>query len=354
MFKKILVPLDGSAIAAAALSHVMAVTQKHQASITLLRVMESSPSDASVVNPTDWQLQRTEANTYLDELVAHCASSCEAEVEKVVQEGPAADRILEQAQERKHDLIVISSHGRSGLSEWNVSSVAHKVINRAGVSILLVRAYRSPEAPEVGPIHPFRYRRILVPLDGSLRSEHVLPVATRLAQEHDAKLMLIHGVATPEMFQQTPLSAEHSALVDRVIEHNKQQAEQYFEELSQRLDVASETIVVVSDDVLAALHRVVEEKDIDLVILSAHGRSGEHAWRYGGLTSGFITYGTSHLLIIQDAPWRGYEESKAEQAVRLGKADSMRKVETYATPLENGHSTIYNPFATRRGDRRIY
>ncbi len=334
MFDQILVPLDGSPIAASALSHVLAVTQQHEASITLIRVVEPAPGDASVINPTDWQLQRTEASTYLDELVADCAATCKADVCKVVMEGSAADRILEHAQEHGHNLIVISSHGKGGLSEWNVSSVALKVINRCGIAILLVRAYQAPEPGSPGPIRPVRYRRILVPLDGSLRSEHVLPVATRLAEKHDAELLLVHGVVKPELFDQKPLDGEYNTLIEKVIEHNRQQAERYFDDLSQRLDVALKTYVLTSDDVASSLHRFVAEHEVDLVILSAHGRAGRHDWRYGSLTSGFIAYGTTHLLIVQDLPWHDIDEGGAAQAAQTNKTAAMQNKESYAAPTQ--------------------
>lgn len=334
MFDQILVPLDGSPIAASALSHVLAVTQQHEAAITLIRVVEPAPEDASVINPTDWQLRRTEASTYLDELVADCAESCKAEVNKVIMEGPAADRILEYAQEHGHDLIVISSHGKGGLSDWNVSSVALKVINRCGIAILLVRAYQVPEAESPGTIRDVRYRRILVPLDGSLRSEHVLPVATRLAEKHEAELLLVHGVVKPELFDQKPVNGEYGALIEKIIEHNRRQAERYFDELSQRLDVSLQTYVLTSDDVASSLHRFVAEHEVDLVVLSAHGRAGRSDWRYGSLTSGFIAYGTTHLLIIQDLPWHDIDEGGAAQAAQTNKTAAMRKKNSYAAPTQ--------------------
>ncbi len=338
MFHKILVPLDGSSIAASALSHVLAVTQQHESSITLMRVVEPAPADASVINPTDWQLQRSEASTYLDEIVAECADTCKAAVNNVVMEGPAADRILEHAQAHGHDLIVISSHGKGGISHWNVSSVALKVIHRCGVSILLVRAYQVPEWEASGTIHPVRYHKICVPLDGSLRSEHVLPAATRLAEKHDAELLLVHGVVKPELFDRTPIDSEYSALIENVVEHNRRQAERYFDELSQRLDVSLKTYVITSEDVTSSLHRFVDEHGVDLVILSAHGRSGRQGWRYGSLTSGFIAYGTTHLLIMQDLPWQEIDEGSAAQVAKANQTAAIQRRETYAAPTQQADS----------------
>ena len=348
MFTKILVPVDGSTLAATALSHVLAVTN-HQVLITLIRVVETCSSPASLANPLDWQLQRMEASAYLDELMVQCTSTCDAGVEKIIQGGPAAERILEQAHKQGHDLIVISSHGRSGLSGWNVSSVAHKVIHRSGVSILLVRSYKHPTSPLLGPVRAARYQRILVPLDGSLRSETVFPVATRLAKQHDAELLFVHGIETPELFQKTPLGTEENSLINSVIDHNRRQAEDYFSELSQRLDVALKTYVLSGEDITERLHRFAQEKEVDLVILSAHGRTGRHAWPHGSVTASFIAYGTTHLLIVQDLPWQATEESSAEQASKENKLASMPTLGVNAPASEKGLSAT-NGFAFHLSD----
>ncbi len=341
MFEKILVPIDGSALAAAALSHALAIGQP-EACLTLFRVIESSSDCSDLVNPVNWQLQRTEASAYLDELGNNCEWG--GVIEKTVQEGPAAERILEEAQEHGHDLIVISSHGRSGLSDWNISSITNKVINRSGIAVLLVRSYKLPETPATGPVLPVQYRRILVPLDGSVRSEYVLPAAIRLAKQHGAELLLVHGVVKPELFQQVPLDAAENSFIDRVIAHNKQQAENYLNDLARRLDIEVQTHVLTSDDVAESLHRFVEEQPVDLVVLNAHGRSGKHIWPYGSVAASFIAYGTTHLLVIQDRSWQDVTKSRATKAMHL---DGIPPIATYTVPTEKGSSHI-NAFATRQ------
>lgn len=343
MFEKILVPVDGSAVAASALSHALAVTQEN-ASITLMRVVESSQSNSALVDPVDWQLRRTEASIYLDELGDECADRCGITIEKVVEEGTAAERILAQVQKDGHDLLVISTHGRNGLSGWTLSSVTQKVMARSGVSILLVRAHQSLSSPSLTPLTAAKYRHVLVPLDGSLRAEHVLPAATRLAKQHGAELVLVHGVVTPELFQQTPIGAEDSLLINQVVERNRRLAERYLSDLSQRLDVETKTLVLVGDNVSETLHRFIEQCDVDLVILSAHGRSGKHAWPYGSMTTNFCAYGTTHLLIVQDLPWQQMEESNAAQAYKISKLASISSAGHHATTSE-GRMMNINAFA---------
>lgn len=337
MFTKILAPVDGSTLATGALSHALAVANP-DTMLTLLRVVETCTASSHLANPFDWELQRREANAHLDELITQCALQGDCQVEKVIQGGPAAERIVAQAREQGHDLVVISSHGRSGLSEWNTGAVAHKVLERAGVSILLVRAPKTADIASSGIVTAARYRRILVPIDGSLRSKAALRLATRLAKAHNAELLVAHGVVTPELFQMAPLCLEDNLLIDSLVAHNKYQAESYFSDLAQRLDIAIQSHVVTGENIAESLHRFAQEKEADLVVLSAHGRATLHTWPYGSITTSFIAYGTTHLLIVQDLPWQDIEESSVEQATQEHRLISLPLLDFHARTSEKGLS----------------
>ena len=231
--------------------------------------------------------------------------------EVVLLEGKAADRIIEYAQQTGVDLVVVSSHGQSGLSGWNISSVSQKIIHRVHKSIMLVRAYQTGEEVE-----RVKYNRILVPLDGSQRAESVLPAASRLAEFHGATLLLAHVVTQPEMMQRTPLSADDMHLVEEMMARNEQKAHDYFHELKSRLPIEAETHLIRDEDVTTALHDLVKKAKVDLVILNAHGGSAETQRPYGSIVSNFIDYGATALLIFQDLSPTEIELTEAEVAVR--------------------------------------
>ncbi|MDQ3247817.1 MAG: universal stress protein [Chloroflexota bacterium] len=315
MINKILVPLDGSPLSACAFPHVIAFAQATGAQVTLLRVLEQSKAQAIRVSPLEWQLAKAEAQTYLDEIEAQLGQWLETKPVTQLLEGPAAERIIEQAQRQDVDLIVLSSHGESGLSGWNTSSVAQKVVQRAGKSILLVRAYHIIADCENGRWGNLRYRRILAPLDGSMRAESVLPLATALAQQHAAALLLVYAATRPELIQRVPLTQEDTALVEALVERNVVHATKYFEQLRARLSPEPETQILVNGHVTAALHKVVNQAEVDLVILSAHGASGHSQWPYGSVVNSFVTYGATPLLILQDLPMTAIESTQAERAV---------------------------------------
>jgi len=300
MFSHILIPLDGSPLAACVFPHIVAIARATGARMTLLRVLERSDTSlAGYGNPFDWQMQKREVQTYLDEMAGQLLHTVDLPVTTALLEGSAAAQIVEYAQRTDADLVVLSSHGQGGLSGWHTSSIAHKVSQRVGTSVLLVRAWRPEASCEPAQWGEQRYHCILAPLDGSPRAECVLPIATALAERADA-LCLVHGVTRPELFQRLPLTTEDQALLDRIVARNQQQAQQYFEQLQARLVPTPRTHILTNHNVAAMLHRFVAEEQIDLVLLSAHGCSGQAQWPFGSLTQSFIHYGETPLLIVQD------------------------------------------------------
>jgi nucleotide-binding universal stress UspA family protein len=296
---RILVPLDGSSLAAAALAHAIALAEPADTHLALLRVVERTTAQHNV-DPLDWHLQRSEAQAYLDQAGNLVADYLSSAPETVLLDGRAADRIVDYARNEGFDFIVFTSHGRGGLSEWNMSSVASKIALGATTSILMVHPSTSSVAQYAGGLQPVRYRRILVPLDGSQRAEHVLPSAGMLAERHGAELVLLHVVAKPEFVQRMPLTEEENELVSQVVQHNQSRAIAYFDQLSGRLPVVPQARVLVEEDAAGAIHRFVIENQVDLVVLSAHGHTGRQQWPFGSLATSFLAYGTTSLLILQD------------------------------------------------------
>lgn len=312
MFNHILVPLDGSRLAETVLPHLVALASAFGSRATLLRVVEQEPGGQTrSVDPMDWRITRAQSKAYLDEQANRLAEAG-LEVEAALLEGQAADRIVEHAHAERADLILVSSHGRSGLSRWNISSVVQKIILQARTSIMIVRAYQ----PARESLTDLRYRRLLMPLDCSQRAEVVLSPSVTLARAHDAQVILAHVVHTPEMTCPEPLSDDDRALVDRITERNRHAAVEYLDQLRERLGIEAETRIEVSDSPSVALDDLVESEGIDLVVISAHGRSARAKWPYGSVTIGLISYGSAPLIIVQDLPRESIEPTRAEVAAR--------------------------------------
>ena len=89
-------------------------------------------------------------------------------------------------------------------------------------------------------------------------------------------------------------------MADQLVEHNQAEATQYLEQLRSRLDANVESRVLVSEHISATLHEWVEQERPDLVLLSAHGRSGQDRGLFGDVVTSFIAYGTTPLIIKLD------------------------------------------------------
>jgi nucleotide-binding universal stress UspA family protein len=300
VFTHILVPLDGSSLAECVLPHLVAIARSFQAKVTVLQVVEQAPATGPLrsVDPLSWHIVKSEAEAYLHG-VALRLKEIDLQVDTSLREGNAAEGVIQFAHDNKVDLIILSSHGRSGLSGWNVSSVVQKILLRSYLPTMIIRAYH----PTDMALRELRYRRIMVPLDGSQRAECVFPIVTSLADFHDPQLLFVHVVRRPEIPQRTPLIQSDLEMVNQLIQRTREAASEYLSQLqpkmiSSALDVR--TCMQVSDNVAETLHEMADAEGVDLVVLSAHGQSFVPKWPFGGATINFIAYGTKPLLIIQD------------------------------------------------------
>ena len=318
MFDPILVPLDGSQLAECVLPHATAFARSFGAEITLLNILEKNQAGASaqLFDLLNWQIKKTKATLYLEETKGRFKKT-DIRVQAMLQEGLVTEGITEYAQSQGTKLIILSSHGRHGLTQWGISSTTQKTVLSAPTSVLIVRA-QSQDVPagelSEGPL----YKHILVPLDGSQRAEHVLPIVMQLAQFHKPVIHLVHVVKSPEMARQMPPIHEDIDLINRVVTRNQEEAGRYLKDVKSRSylqGIEVQTHLITSDHAAETLHHMVDQEKIDMVTLSAHGYSGKHQWPYGSVTSNFILYGKVSLLIVQDMPAK-QEPKSLEQSSR--------------------------------------
>jgi len=302
MFDPILVPLDGSLLAECVLPHTSAIARSFDARVILLRVLDKNQAieKTQLFDLINWQINKTGAKLYLEKTCARLQKSG-LHVETNVLEGLVADSITEFAQTEGMKLIILSSHGRSGLSQWGISSVTQKIIFSAPTSVLIIRAHQ----PAASELEELRYAQIMVPLDGSQRAENVLPMVTLLARYHKSRIHIVHVVKTPEMARQIPLVREDLDLSDQIVARNREEAIRYLDQVCLHLPLSGfdvKTHLLTSDNAAAALHELTRQEYIDLVALSAHGYSGNDQWPYGSMVNNFILYSKVPLLIVQDLP----------------------------------------------------
>jgi len=300
MFKRILVPLDGSSLAESALPHAATVAAAFGAEVLLLRVIPvRQRSGAAPMDIIDRRLCQAEAGAYLDAVAADRPIRG-LSVETQVCQGQPAEQIVETVSRRMVDLIVLTTHGMGGCTTFPVSGTAHKVISRSPASVVMV------PATEPGDGWAGGYRRILVGMDGSRRGEWAVGPAAALARHAAAELVLVHVVQVPETIEE-PASAELRAAAEELVRLNSRAAATHLAETQERLqsaDLRVRTRLEASANVPQTLAAIAEHEKADLVVLTAHGASLSTERPYGGMAIQILHDAKRPVLIAQDSARR--------------------------------------------------
>ena len=289
-FKKILVPLDGSELAEAALASALAFAEALSADVVLLRVVVPL---AIKLDPDLYQRViengKKEAEAYLNSIQSRSLSSS-VRIKSEIMVGKAAKSIVDYAQENEIDLIVISSHGRSGISRWVYGSIADKVLYHATCAMAVIH-------PQLETI-PFTHKRILVPLDGSLLAERALKPAVKLAQAVSAELVLLRVTFMP-LVPPGPVPGWPGTEV--VMNEDEQEAKAYLLRVQDSLPEAPiELHVHVSHGSVAdGIIDMADGLQVDLIVMSSHGRSGISRWVFGSETEKTLRGAHCTALVIR-------------------------------------------------------
>jgi nucleotide-binding universal stress UspA family protein len=295
-FKNVLVPLDGSRLAEAALPAAAFLARNLNASVTLMHVIERQApdeihGDRHLTDPMD-------AQVYLGESAARAFNSdltveCHVHTSEV---GNVARSIIDHAIELRSDLVVMCSHGRSGLRGWLYGSIAQQVVAGGKRPILLVQPSQGEE------LSPFTCQRLLVPLDGQPEHEQGLPVAARLAQSCGASLHLLLVVHTLPTLPGA--RAATGRLLPRataeMLDLTAQHAEEYLgghSSLLQAQGIAT-TSEVARGDPVRNIVRVAHDAGADLIVLGTHGRHGIDAFWSGSVAPRVSSRSCLPLLIV--------------------------------------------------------
>jgi nucleotide-binding universal stress UspA family protein len=278
------------------LPHALAVTGPFGIPATLVHVLDTGRANNRRADPIEWELLRREARETLERL-AEASGAAGQNIDADLIEGRAAEQICRWARDHAADLVVLGTCGDDEPNASHLGKTARDVIDTASVSILLV-------PPTASGTVPVRYHRILVALDGSSAAESVIPHAIRIAEAHDAELLLVHVASTPELTEIGPAEAEDIELCERLAGRNERVARLYLDRLKAR--VAQHGIdaraLVLSGDVRSQLMQIVTKDDVDLVVLSAKGRSNRSDVPYGSVTSYLMTRVAAPILVVRTRP----------------------------------------------------
>ena len=275
MFRKLLVPLDRSSLAEQAIGHAASLARESGATVDIALVHE--PFAFAGYADLPWDDDPAAEQKYVEAIATELESGAHVTATSAVLRGVPADMIVNRAREVDADLIVMTSHGRTGFSRAWLGSVADAVMRNSAIPVLIVRS-------EQGPVNrraaARSIKRVLVPMDGSALAAGVVPAATDLARAAHASVTLLRiAPIVPLVIAYEPTMAVTNVpmVVDEAA--TKQLAEQVTAELeSVARRLRDETGLVVDARVVVAEHAaqaIVDHAvacDADVIAMSTHGR----------------------------------------------------------------------------------
>jgi nucleotide-binding universal stress UspA family protein len=286
--RQILVCVDASAISEAILAHAAAVAMGTGSRITVMSVLESSSAQAPT-DPVEWTLRHRDVEAVLRERVSRFG-----DLPAVVVDGYAAERICAWVRENAVDLTVLGEGGEGNWPFVGLGGTARRVTEAVTSSVLIVPSCHIGNTP-------IRYRRVLMPLDGSSRSECALPLGLAIAAAHEAELVLVHAAPNIDLTETDPLEAETIMLRDRLRRRNERAAERYLKRIRSRLPrtPATRIRVLPSGDPRRALARAAAEEHADLMVLSSKGQSGHTDMAVGSVADYLVNHMDIPVLLVR-------------------------------------------------------
>jgi nucleotide-binding universal stress UspA family protein len=296
MFKKILVPLDGSELAKQALPVAITVAQQNQGKIWLVRVPVLTkmlvPSGMGGLKLFDDRMayRRDQCESYLG-YIKQAYVNADIPMRVQVEEGDAASVIVDTAVAEDIDLIVMTTHGRTGFRRWVLGSVTEKVMRHATCPVLVVQDGGLPED-------------MIITLDGSELAEHSLEPGLALARTFNAQVTLLRVLEPVEELdeeERARLRSEEQAWLHTLPEAMHRDALTYLEQIAARYAEALPHIkfAVTTNHAAEGIVEFAERHDMDLIVMTTHGDTGIGRWTYGSVTEKVVWSAPCAMLVIR-------------------------------------------------------
>jgi nucleotide-binding universal stress UspA family protein len=301
MYSKILIPLDGSTVAEKVLPYARYLVGKYRMPIELLAVVDIGEIASNMTTDKARYLDTIveEGVRYLTEYLRGIATTfASGEVSCSVERGRPADVVIEKAETDKAMLVMMATHGRSGMNRFLIGSVAEKVLRGTSNAVLLVRA--TEEAKSAGAA---RLSSIIVPLDGSKLAEGVLPTVVDLAKKLDLEIELFSAYHIPYNVYAGD-EGFYAGHYDELLESVRDEAREYLEKKAAELKGAGVTKITCvtkegfAGDEIIALGRKTAD---NLIAMSSHGRSGVRRWVLGSVAETVVRHSGDPVLILRPA-----------------------------------------------------
>lgn len=297
-FRRIVVPLDGSELGESALEPALAIAHQQDAELILMRAPQVESMAVPIAEPLGgvglyWpesfvKATHEECLDYLQRLAdQHRGQGVPLRTEVV--EGRPDEAILKLAEAAGADLIIMSTHGYSGLTRWVMGSVAENVLRGSQIPVFVIRGQ--------GPL-----RKMLVPLDGSPLAEKSLEPTFQLARALGANVTLFQAVPAPGLDprQLKELEAVEMGLGEASQAAPLAEAQAYLNQIASRFE-STGVHTKLGLGPMPAAEQIVDYADrhgIQVIAMATHGRSGWRRWIYGSVTEKVLHRGCCSMLVV--------------------------------------------------------
>lgn len=310
MFDAILVPLDGSRFGEFAIPYAEAIADATGSTVHIVHVYDHPPpADLLSLTPYHYegvsleeydQAYHSDDRNYLERFAVRVAGGSQAEVQTALLEGPVLTALERYSQRHDIELVVMSTHGRTGVSRAWLGSVADTLARHLPIPMLLAR-------PGKGDVPPARasVSRLLVPLDGSPLAESALEPAGKLAAGLGSRVTLLQVVC-----RNLVIGSRSIPLKTGSLKAKEEEARGYLDGVAERLRRQVdevETKVIGHSSISQAILESVESCGADLVAMSSHGHAGVTRAILGSVADKVLR--AAHVPVLLQGPVGVREEA---------------------------------------------
>jgi nucleotide-binding universal stress UspA family protein len=297
MFDRIIVPVDFSDGSRTAFGHGAAFAEAFGSVLELVHVVEH----VGQTHPAFWttepglagelhQQALTLAEASMQQLLPHLPTTAGVQLQTHVLSGSLPGTLSEHAAETHAGLIVVASHGRTGLSRWLLGSVSERLLRTAPCPVLIVRGGSASDHP--------RLRRLLVAVDLSEHSRHALEVAGQIARSFGAAIEVLYVWAAPFYDAAEHFDAE---LFERIRQSARSELDEFVASAGLSPDLAV-SVSIASGTPSQKISERVQASAPDLLVLGSHGHGGFKRLILGSVAETVVRYASCAALVVPKVP----------------------------------------------------
>jgi nucleotide-binding universal stress UspA family protein len=294
MFERILVPLDGSELAELGLLYAQELAVAFNSNIDLLHVCETKRVTNRRMHEQYMESMSEKVKQYVT--TRQAGGEATAKVKWTILAGDPTTTIIDCAEKNNASLVIIASHGRSGIGPWPMGGTATKILQRSGIPVLFITARTVLTASTKDSL----FSRVIVPLDGTEGGESVLPFVKELTSKIAADVTLFYVISSGRKVH-TIGGENYIRYTEQQIEREKSGSKEYLEQVIEKIHGARANVKVEvkSGDVSKEVVRFAKETKARLIAMASHGHTALDRWTLGSVAYKVLNFSSTPVLLVK-------------------------------------------------------